>query len=51
MGALESGFAKSPNEQCVDCYWYWIDNKITKEGVVADLHAMKKPASLALTLD
>ncbi|MDR1103731.1 MAG: glycoside hydrolase family 2, partial [Tannerella sp.] len=39
---LESGFANPPDDQRVGCYWYWIDEKITKEGVIADLHAMKK---------
>ncbi|MDR1339694.1 MAG: glycoside hydrolase family 2, partial [Prevotellaceae bacterium] len=39
---LESGFANPPGDQRVGCYWYWIDEKITKEGVIADLHAMKK---------
>ncbi|MDR2705662.1 MAG: hypothetical protein LBC02_07780, partial [Planctomycetaceae bacterium] len=40
--ALERGFANPPEEQRVGCYWYWIDKKITKEGIIADLHAMKK---------
>ncbi|MDR1454883.1 MAG: glycoside hydrolase family 2, partial [Tannerella sp.] len=39
---LKSGFANPPDDQRVGCYWYWIDDKITREGVVADLHAMKK---------
>ncbi|MDR1480372.1 MAG: hypothetical protein LBJ00_15660, partial [Planctomycetaceae bacterium] len=39
---LESGFVNPPNDQRVGCYWYWIDKKITKEGIIADLHAMKK---------
>ncbi|MDR1494121.1 MAG: hypothetical protein LBT05_15580, partial [Planctomycetaceae bacterium] len=40
--ALESGFANPPEEQRVGCYWYWIDKTITKEGIIADLQAMKK---------
>ncbi|MDR1562726.1 MAG: glycoside hydrolase family 2 [Dysgonamonadaceae bacterium] len=39
---LADRFENPPTKQRVGCYWYWIDNKITKEGVVADLHAMKK---------
>jgi hypothetical protein len=38
---LADGFV-NPKEQRVGCYWYWIDDKVTKEGVIADLHAMKK---------
>ncbi|MDR1224262.1 MAG: glycoside hydrolase family 2 [Tannerella sp.] len=39
---LAEEFANPPAEQRVGCYWYWIDDVITKEGVIADLHAMKK---------
>ncbi|MDR1224738.1 MAG: glycoside hydrolase family 2 [Tannerella sp.] len=39
---LANEFANPPAEQRVGCYWYWIDDVITKEGVIADLHAMKK---------
>jgi hypothetical protein len=39
---LAEGFVNPPEDQRVGCYWYWIDDKITKEGVIADLHAMKK---------
>ncbi|MDR2287514.1 MAG: glycoside hydrolase family 2 [Prevotellaceae bacterium] len=39
---LADEFANPPIDQRVGCYWYWIDDKITKEGVIADLQAMKK---------
>ena len=39
---LESGFKNPPADQRVGCYWYWISSTITKEGVIADLKAMKK---------
>ncbi|MDR1581679.1 MAG: glycoside hydrolase family 2 [Prevotellaceae bacterium] len=39
---LADEFVNPPDDQRVGCYWYWIDDKITKEGVIADLHAMKK---------
>jgi hypothetical protein len=39
---LESGFDNPPDSVRVGCYWYWIDKTITKEGVIADLQAMKK---------
>ncbi|MDR1745813.1 MAG: glycoside hydrolase family 2 [Tannerella sp.] len=40
--ALESGFDTPPDSVRTGCYWYWIDKTITKEGVIADLQAMKK---------
>ena len=24
------------------CYWYWVSDNLSPEGVVADLHAMKR---------
>jgi hypothetical protein len=37
---LAKEFANPPADQRVG--WYWIDDKITEEGVIADLQAMKK---------
>ena len=39
---LEDGFQNPPDDQRVGCYWYWISSTITKEGIIADLKAMKK---------
>ncbi|MDR1372680.1 MAG: glycoside hydrolase family 2 [Dysgonamonadaceae bacterium] len=39
---LESGFETPPADIRVGCYWYWIDKTVTKEGIIADLEAMKK---------
>ncbi|MDR1675255.1 MAG: glycoside hydrolase family 2, partial [Tannerella sp.] len=39
---LAEEFANPPTDQRVGCYWYWIDDTITREGVIADLQAMKK---------
>ncbi|MDR1762732.1 MAG: glycoside hydrolase family 2 [Dysgonamonadaceae bacterium] len=39
---LETGFENPPDSIRVGCYWYWIDKTITKEGVIADLQAMKQ---------
>jgi hypothetical protein len=39
---LAEEFANPPDSQRVGCYWYWIDDVITKEGVIADLQSMKK---------
>jgi len=39
---LSSGFVTPPDSIQTSCYWYWISNNISKEGVVKDLHSMKK---------
>jgi hypothetical protein len=39
---LESGFVMPPDSIQTSVYWYWISDNISKEGVVSDLHAMKK---------
>jgi hypothetical protein len=40
--ALESGFITPPDSMQTGVYWYWISDNISKEGVINDLHAMKK---------
>ncbi|MDR0565696.1 MAG: glycoside hydrolase family 2 [Prevotellaceae bacterium] len=39
---LASGFASPPESMTTGVYWYWINDNISKEGVVKDLQAMKK---------
>jgi hypothetical protein len=39
---LETQFITPPETIQTGCYWYWIDDHISKEGVVKDLQAMKK---------
>ena len=39
---LEKGFRTPPDSVQVAVYWYWLDNYISKEGVVKDLEAMKR---------
>ncbi|HPT32722.1 MAG TPA: glycosyl hydrolase, partial [Prolixibacteraceae bacterium] len=39
---IESGFKNIPDSIQTSVYWYWISDNISKEGVVNDLHAMKK---------
>lgn len=39
---LESGFVTPPDSIQTSIYWYWISDNISREGVVKDLHAMKK---------
>ncbi len=40
--SLEQGFQTPPDSVRAAVYWYWLDNKISKEGVVKDLEAMKR---------
>jgi len=39
---LEKVFVEAPDSIQTSVYWYWISDNLSKEGVVADLHAMKK---------
>jgi len=40
--ALEDGFQMPPDSIRTAVYWYWLDNYISKEGVIKDLEAMKR---------
>ena len=40
--ALQSGFTTPPDSIQTSVYWYWISGNISKEGVIKDLHAMKR---------
>ena len=39
---LESGFKNIPDTIQTSVYWYWMSDNISKEGVVKDLHAMRR---------
>jgi len=39
---IESGFIQIPDSIQTSIYWYWMSDNISKEGVVKDLHAMKR---------
>ncbi len=39
---MERDFQNPPKEVQTGVYWYWISGNISKEGVIADLHAMKQ---------
>ncbi len=41
---MERDFKVPPKSVKTAVYWYWIEGNITKEGVIKDLEAMKKPA-------
>ena len=38
---LESQFKTPSDENTIWCYWYWIGDDISKEGITKDLEAMK----------
>ena len=40
--ALTGKFLNPPEETRPGCYWYWMNNKITKEGLTKDLESMKR---------
>lgn len=42
LTSLREGFVSPPDSVRVAVYWYWLDNHISKEGVVKDLEAMKR---------
>ena len=39
---LTAGFANPPEETKPWCYWYWISDNVTKEGITHDLEAMAR---------
>lgn len=39
---MASVFAEAPDSIQTSVYWYWISDNLSKEGVVKDLHAMKR---------
>jgi hypothetical protein len=41
-GCVVCNFKNPPSSVRIACYWYWISDHISAEGVVNDLHAMKE---------
>jgi len=39
---IKSGFVNPTSDNTVWCYWYWINDDISKDGITKDLEAMKK---------
>ncbi|UMB54112.1 hypothetical protein MKD41_01220 [Lutibacter sp. A64] len=39
---LKEGFSTPADTNTVWCYWYWINDDISKDGITKDLEAMKK---------
>ncbi len=42
LNTMQDKFRQTPTEQPIAVYWYWIAGNISEEGVVKDLHAIKK---------
>jgi hypothetical protein len=40
--SLEQGFANPPDSTKPWCYWYWISDNMSREGITRDLEAMKR---------
>jgi hypothetical protein len=40
--SLESGFASPPAQAAPWCYYYWVSDNISKDGITKDLEAMKR---------
>lgn len=40
--SLEAGFTRPPEATKPWCYWYWISDNISKEGITRDLEAMAR---------
>jgi hypothetical protein len=40
-GPLEAGFQSPPQSAKAQTWWHWMNGNITKEGITADLEAMK----------
>jgi hypothetical protein len=38
---IQSGFVSPNDSNTLWCYWYWIGDDISKEGIIKDLEAMK----------
>ena len=41
-GPLEAGFQSPPQSAKAQTWWHWMNGNITKEGITADLEAMKQ---------
>jgi hypothetical protein len=40
--SLEAGFANPPEQTKPWCYWYWISDNLSREGITKDLEAMAR---------
>ncbi|KAA6309405.1 hypothetical protein EZS27_039095, partial [termite gut metagenome] len=42
FSAIEQGFITPPDSIKTGCYWYWLNDNLSKEGIIKDLQSMKK---------
>lgn len=42
ISKIEAGFINPSDDNTLWCYWYWIGDDISKEGITKDLEAMKE---------
>lgn len=42
IASVEKSFVTPPDSVRIACYWYWLNDNLSPEGVVKDLHAMKE---------
>ncbi|MDR2859947.1 MAG: glycoside hydrolase family 2 [Mediterranea sp.] len=42
FSAAEQGFITPPDSVRIGCYWYWLNDNLSKDGIIKDLQAMKK---------
>ncbi len=42
LSDLEKNFASPPDEARIWVFWFWLNGNITREGITADLEAMKR---------
>ena len=45
---LAKGFVSPPQSARPWVYWFWLDGNITREGITADLEAMRRVGELSL---
>ena len=41
-GLPEESFREPPSDTRPGCYWYWINDNVSKEGITKDLEAMAR---------
>jgi hypothetical protein len=42
ISSLKNTFANPPDSECPWVYWCWLNSNVSKEGITADLEAMKR---------
>lgn len=42
LSPLEAGFARPPEITKPSCYWYWISDNLSREGITKDLESMAR---------